>query len=352
MINVIHNKLYDKQSIQDIYKLILNQKKTLDCMTTGKLLNCDHAFFKVLQVDRNMVLELVVSGLPGKLIVKYLCSGKKKYQNNTQWEAKQWQAVNKALRNSKAGKTPSLIAFDEDSGILLLEKVEGQSAHEIMKKALLSQVIFAKARQAPLNFYRLGAMLGLLHNCCSYDTSSPIYYRISAKLSSVPDAAQGDVVFSEGLSAFDEHSKPNAEVSWVHGNLRTDNILFTNNNITLIDMENAGAGDAMEDMGSLLAFIIMFGRFPFFPKRFLRSVITAILTGYCSAAVAVSERLLAATLGEVLVVYGRVIDKASLLPLFTWRCHKRRLRRIVMRLVKQLHNSPKELLRQPRILVA
>ena len=318
-------------------------------MAAGKTLTCDHALFKVLKVDRNMVLELVVSGLPGKLIVKYLCSDKRKYWNNTTWEAKQWETVNKVLCNSEVGGTPPLIVFDEDSGILVLGKLGGRSAHETMKQALLSQAIFGKARQAPQNFHRLGAMLGKLHNCCSYDTSSPVYYRISATLSSLPSHVQGDVVFAEGLSAFAEHSKTNTEVSWVHGNLKTVNIMFTDDDIALIDMENAGAGDTMEDMGTLLAFIIMFGRFPFFPKRFLQSIVTALITGYCSTAVAVSECLLAATLGEVLVEYGRgcTTDETP----FIRRYLKRRLERIIMHLVKQLHNRPKELLQQPQILV-
>lgn len=348
MFNIIRNESVDGALLEDLIADICREKSLISRLKPNHRLRIRHSAIRVLQSDRNLICDLILTKPRLKLIIKF-ATPINKFEGITYYETQQWKFLVSVITRFECGILPDVIAFDDDSSILILGKIEGPTMHQVMKYSPFYQIFFKRKGSVLIGCYNLGIMLATLHSqkpCCSH---SPMKYSTFAKLDSIADQASADKLFERGISNFNAFHKLKVKTSWTHGNLRCDNIIFASDDAALIDLENAGAGDAMEDLGRLFAFILMFRRLSLFPRHFWQAIIESILNGYCSIATVPCQQLLTSILGEVLFVYGR--DYVVNPPTLFHRQFEASFRSIVLHLLRLLQEGPEMVQGNPRILV-
>jgi aminoglycoside phosphotransferase (APT) family kinase protein len=288
--------------------------------------------FRVLRADRNVIAEAHMAELPFAVIAKWSCAQEPKLRGTIAWEARQWEVLRSAVAEDENGVLPALIAFDEKEEVLLLEKLRGRSAYSTLALSPLSVLFCGTARGAADRFHQLGRLLATLHNRAIPTGQSPIHFDLTAKLRPVEGKVSCDSLLAAGLETVRRLRRQEAQrTRWVHGNLRTDNIIFTAAGPALIDLENAGSGDPHEDVGRLIAFVMMFRRFRVFPRAYWKTIIAEFIAGYGVKAGFSAQQLWTCVLGEMLLVYGRdyVREEMSIM--------RRHFKRVLQKGLRHLH---------------
>jgi hypothetical protein len=347
---IIRNQVGGTDNIGQILELISSLKPRLNDSHPRASFDAAEMSFHVLKVDRNVLAEVCVPRVPLALIIKYPVAVEGKLSKMSEWEAKQWETASAVLAHAQAGILPNLIAFDDRTSILFLAKLSGWTVHRILLMSSVPAMFCRRTRRAPAEFYELGRVLAILHTQATPGQSSPIWYDLDAKLASVSGKRSHDPLLAEGLAAFerscDRHSR---RVTWVHGNLRTENVLFTGNGAALIDLEDGGAGDPMEDLGRLLACMIVLPRCSVLSRRFCELAVAHVMRGYCAVARVSPKQLLACILGETLFAYG--LGYVSVKVPIVRRCFKTLLRRSITNLMTLLGGDPEQFLARPSMIV-
>jgi Ser/Thr protein kinase RdoA (MazF antagonist) len=70
--------------------------------------------------------------------------------------------------------------------------------------------------------------------------------------------------------------------AWIHGNVKSEDILMVDNKACFIDFGTCGAGVPYEDLTNLCTYIMLFRTVPLFPWRVARHAMSAILRGYAA----------------------------------------------------------------------
>lgn len=69
-------------------------------------------------------------------------------------------------------------------------------------------------------------------------------------------------------------------VAWIHGNIKSEDILIANDRVCLIDLGTCGIGAPGEDLAGLCTYLMLFRAVPAFPWRIARQAMSALLQGY------------------------------------------------------------------------
>jgi len=346
-VKIIRSDVCTVAAARQMVGLVLRQKPDLDRLR-GKQVKVGDVTYKLKKADRNILMEVRVLEFPVPLMVKYPNGSDIQPYNAITWESGQWEIVCKSASLTGDGIAPALIAFDEETASLFLEKLPARTAYQTMFLSPLIMLSGSALQQTLSGFEKLGRLLAALHSCGAAHRS-PIHYGLEAKLSFVNDKLGQDKALDEAWKVFRQFFQGSSHSAWIHGNLRTDNILFVHGDVALIDLENSGAGDPMEDMGRLIAFLIMFRRFTIFPRRFWETMLDELIKGYGIAAIKSAPRLLACVLGEMLVVYGRDYVSKEL----TWmqRHFKKVLERSIWNLLSVFNLGAAHVLEHPSLLL-
>lgn len=301
---VVRNIGFEPGVLRDTVGLIERHKAAIACLKTGETCETHDAHVSALGVERNIVLEIRWRHWSVPLIAKYAREDNP-FPQITAWEIRQWELVNGVLDGAAGAVVPSLIAFDEAREVLLLGKLDGVSVLRILKLAPIYGLYGSKRAEILAGFYSVGRLLGLLHRRLVAETRSRMFYSIGEKLLSLSMSSRSDEVFSRGLSVWTRNGEVQEPKTWVHGNLRTDNVLFWQGQASLIDLENAGAGSPMEDLGRFIAYIAIWRMIPVFSRKLSQDMISHTIEGYGSESPWSAQLLSWAILGEILYVYGR-----------------------------------------------
>ncbi|MDH3948522.1 MAG: aminoglycoside phosphotransferase family protein [Gammaproteobacteria bacterium] len=73
--------------------------------------------------------------------------------------------------------------------------------------------------------------------------------------------------------------------AWVHGNVKSEDILIADGKTCLIDFGTCGAGVPYEDLTDLCTYMMLFRAVPLFPWRIARHAMSVFLRGYAAEAV-------------------------------------------------------------------
>jgi tRNA A-37 threonylcarbamoyl transferase component Bud32 len=304
--------------------------------------------YKLLQADKNAVVELKLRHHEFRLIAKF-ATPSNRFQGITAREGEQLRAVGATLRDLEAGRPLSILAYDESSATLYMEKLAGTSLHSTLKRSLVERIVPGRCRAISKKVRVLGSQLAQLHTHCPHGDVSPMKYALATKLAPLRTLVSRDNVLASGMRCFDEYHQPTEQLTWTHGNLRTDNVILTREGASLIDLENAGSGDPMEDLGRLIAFIVVLRRYPVFPKSFWRSAVASLLEGYASKSEPHGRRLVTAILGEILFLYGR--DHVQSARSWPKRLNGHQLAAAVTHMVAICDRDARQVLQNPDCLV-
>lgn len=177
------------------------------------------------------------------------------------------------ILNADAGvRVPSAIAYFEQHHLLLLESVAGVS---------LAAVAAAQRENA---FFRLGNALKKLHRIdapISIPRSTRLAPEALLQTTAVISQARPDVAgvvqrLSSKLIAQYEHGKP----VFLHGDVHPKNILLNDDQLILLDLDQAATGVAEVDLGSVVAGLYCDARTGSRTPREASSLKHALLAGY------------------------------------------------------------------------
>ena len=148
---------------------------------------------------------------------------------------------------SAALMLPRALAYDDTHRTLLLEPVEGERIADL------------GAEELPRSYYRLGAALAALHSL-RVPEGLPAFERLTTarvhRAALVVGEARPDVRreashLAEELARLQEASA--GPRVCLHGDVHPKNAIARGDALTLIDLDQCGAGDPAADLGSLLA---------------------------------------------------------------------------------------------------
>ncbi len=70
------------------------------------------------------------------------------------------------------------------------------------------------------------------------------------------------------------------EGAWIHGNIKSEDIIITGSKACFIDFGTCGAGVPYEDLVNLCTYMMLFRTVPLAPWRIARHAMSAFLRGY------------------------------------------------------------------------
>jgi tRNA A-37 threonylcarbamoyl transferase component Bud32 len=159
-----------------------------------------------------------------------------------------YRALGRQLMSGSAAlMLPRALAYDDARRTLLLEPVEGQRVADL------------DAEELPRGYYQLGEALAALHSLRAPE-GLPSFERLTLGrvrqaahvIGSVrPDVLQETSDLAEELTRLRETSDESQVC--LHGDVHAKNCISRGGTLTLIDLDQCGAGDAAADLGSLLA---------------------------------------------------------------------------------------------------
>jgi len=162
----------------------------------------------------------------------------------------------------------------------LYSAVEGKSFNRSFLSGCLSGLSNSKRTSMPA-MENLGRCLGRLHTyndpaglrVLSPDTIS--YLRTYLGNITQPDLLTGKIA--------DWVSRQNNScgvTAWIHGNVKSEDILIAGSKACFIDFGTCGAGVPYEDLTNLCTYMMLFRTVPLFPWRVARHAMSAFLQGY------------------------------------------------------------------------
>jgi len=127
----------------------------------------------------------------------------------------------------------------------------------------------------------LGRIIAHLHrdgpvNAIAECTAPQAHVKASNALNKVPKTDRVFAWMDERLSEF----VPDTDWSFVHGNLRRENILFHDDQIGLIDFETCGVGSRYEDLSMISANMALSRAATVFPWARVYEAWAALIAGY------------------------------------------------------------------------
>jgi tRNA A-37 threonylcarbamoyl transferase component Bud32 len=159
-----------------------------------------------------------------------------------------YRALRQSLSSGANGlQLPCAFAYSETHHLLLLEAIEGRRISDLDGDELIR------------GYHRLGLALAALHNLPVPD-GLPIFKRLDIgrinRAARIVGQARPDVL-CEALSLARKLAlrwEPSSHVPvCLHGDVHPKNGILRGDRLTLIDLDQAAAGDAAADLGSLLA---------------------------------------------------------------------------------------------------
>ena len=78
------------------------------------------------------------------------------------------------------------------------------------------------------------------------------------------------------------HNPIDESITWIHGNIKSEDILITNKKVCFIDYGTCGLGSPYEDLTNLCTYLALFKTVPLFPWKLAHIAMSAILSGYDS----------------------------------------------------------------------
>ncbi len=67
---------------------------------------------------------------------------------------------------------------------------------------------------------------------------------------------------------------------WIHGNIKSEDILISNHKVTLLDFGTCGIGEPYEDLINICTYMLLLQTVPLFPWRVARHAMSALFDGY------------------------------------------------------------------------
>ena len=164
----------------------------------------------------------------------------------------------------------------------LYSAVEGKSFNRFFLSGCLSGLALSK-RASLSDMENLGRCLGRFHTyndpaglrVLSPDTLS--YLRTYLN-----DIKEPDLLVENIANCVNEQDNSCEVTAWIHGNVKSEDILIAGSKACFIDFGTCGAGVPYEDLTNLCTYMMLFRTVPLVPWRIARHAMSAFLRGYAA----------------------------------------------------------------------
>lgn len=189
-------------------------------------------------------------------------------------------SVNTTLAYFSGYYHPDVIRASLEGKYTLYSAVEGIPFNKfILKSFFLGGGVLRNSSLMILD--NIGRSLGRLH---SYTDHTELLSLSPSTLSHIQNylntIEQTDSLKDKIAEWVRTHILIDETVAWIHGNIKSEDILITDEKVCFIDYGTCGLGSPYEDLTNLCTYLTLFRTVPLFPWKSARVAMTAILSGY------------------------------------------------------------------------
>jgi len=189
-------------------------------------------------------------------------------------------SVDTTLANFNGYNRPDVIRASLEGKYTLYSAVEGIPFNKfILKSFLLGGGVLRNSSLMILG--NIGRSLGRLHSYTDHSgllsLSPSTLSHIKNYLTTLEQTDSLKDMIAEWVSI---HEPVDDAVAWIHGNLKSEDILITDGKVCFIDYGTCGLGSPYEDLTNLCTYLALFRTVPLFPWKLARKAMATILSGY------------------------------------------------------------------------
>ncbi len=268
----------------------------------GSKVTIDKAIFRVVQTDRNVVYRIK------KDFKWYLKMPHGGGAEPIYHEIAGAKRITNSLAKDKGYLHPSVIRGSTDFSYVLYSEIVGQTLNIAFYSHCLLPFL-GRSNKLKTGFNNFGQALGGLHRT----NSSPIDPAATPNLVNEVQRAlnlvgQYDSTLDLIASYLNKHNIQSAPpTTFIHGNLKLENVLFGSNKVAFIDFENCGYGSPYEDLSWPTSQMILTRSLFGFPWKLVSETISGFLESYKSFLTYEREQLLQYITLRVSLYYIQVI---------------------------------------------
>ena len=243
----------------------------------GRKISIDNAVFSVVQSDRNIVYRI------SKNYHWYLKMPHDGGEEPIIREIAGAENITNSLATQEGYLHPLVVRASTNSSYVLYSEIPGQKLNIAFYSGCFIPFL-GRSKELKIGFSNFGQALGVLHRSNS-SAKDPIATRdlVSEVRRTRTEINQSDST----LHLIDSYLKSNSikqasPTTFIHGNLKMENILFGSNKICFIDFENCGYGSPYEDLSWPASQIILTRSIFGFPWKTAYQTLSKFFEGYRS----------------------------------------------------------------------
>ena len=206
-----------------------------------------------------------------------------KFSLNEEWvqhEIIGAMAAKKTLGQFDGYRHADVIRASTTSKYTLYSSVDGMDFNTMLIKACLVGVVKFPNFIVPV-MQNLGRSIGKLH---SYNISPEVKalnpntsHYINSYLNELNES---NSIVDKIVHWIEKHPTSPESTSWIHGNIKSEDIIISNRKVTLIDFGTCGIGESYEDLTNICAYLWLLRAVPLFPWRIAQHAMSALFDGY------------------------------------------------------------------------
>lgn len=240
--------------------------------TINQTISIDKIIFRCVSSDKNIIFK--VTGEFNWFL---------KYSLNKEWVNREVigaTAVKTTLGELDGYKHPDVIRASITTKYTLYSSMDGMDFNTMLIKACIVGTVKAPNFLEPV-MTNIGRSIGRLH---SYNIPPKIQVLNPTNLhyirSYISELKETNSIIDKIIEWIDTHPTKSDSIGWIHGNIKSEDIIISNNTITLIDFGTCGSGESFEDLTNLCAYMWLLRSVPLFPWRTAQHAMSVLFQGY------------------------------------------------------------------------
>jgi len=305
----VHEEPLAANEADTLCELIEQNYATLREAQLGERAMLGGAAFRLLQTDRNTIYRIKCLSKKGSDplnrggLTPFRIGSKARlrwYLKIPRRGAAEWirqeirgaEAVRESLEGHPGYRHPAAIRASTDTPYLLCAEVPGRTLNRQLYLACWMRRLSA-ARRVRQAFYYLGDALARLHAVSGeFPGISPLRDAAASLDASIRRTQPGDGTLDAIARWAERNGRGDAPRTFVHGNLKMENVLVRDDRVCLIDFENCGCGTPYDDLSWPVSQVALLETLVFFPWKPGLDALQALLEGYRNSNTYSAELLL------------------------------------------------------------
>jgi len=269
----------------------------------------DNTIFRVVQADRNIVYRIK------KDYSWYLKMPRSGVADPIIREIAGAESITNALAKEEGYLHPSVVRGSVDSSYVLYSEILGKQLNIAFYSSCFIPFM-GRSDCLKNGFHNFGQVLGVLHRTKSFHkdlvATRDLVRQVQNTLKKVSQSDSTLALIDSYLGKNNIKSDPPS--TFIHGNLRMDNILLSSYKVSFIDFENCGYGSPYEDLSRPVSQLILTRSIFGFPWRLASQALSRFLESYKSNLNYDRERLLQYVTLRVSLYYIEIMIGKTLKP--------------------------------------